>query len=122
MKPLNLKKALPYVPEILLAIAAGTTFMGDLLSTSTINYFMLGCLLILLTLIIWKNKYFALILSFILGLSSFYMLLAVLSEYSEFPAGDRAGLQLLAVGMSLFTSLLVIAFFLPKKYIFNREI
>jgi len=122
MIPLNLKKALPYVPEILLVIAAGTTFMGDLISTSTINYFMLGCLLILLTLIIWKNKYFALILSFILGVGSFYMLLAVLSEYSEFPAGDRDGLQLLAVGMSLFTSLLVVAFFLPKKYIFNREI
>jgi hypothetical protein len=121
LKSFTVKMILPYLPEILLFIAAGITFMGDLIWTSTVNYFMLGCLLLLSTLIIWKDKYFAFIISIILGLGSFYMLIAVLSAYSKFPAGDRDGLQLLVVGMSIFTSLLVIALFLPMKYIFKKE-
>ncbi len=78
---------------------------------------MIGCWLILSTLVIWKNKYFALVLSSILGLISFYMLLAVLSAFKKFPSGDINGLQLLLVGASLFISLLVIAIYLPRKYL-----
>jgi hypothetical protein len=77
---------------------------------------MIACGLILSTLIIWKNKYFALSLSIILALVSLYMLLAVFSEYKEFPSGDRSGLQLLLVGGLIFISLLAVSIFLPRKY------
>jgi len=116
MKSLNLKKTLPYLPEILLFGAIGISILGELIETSSVNYFMIACGLILSTLIIWKNKYFALSLSVILGLVSFYMILAVLSEYKEFPSGDRNGLQLLFVGGLIFISLLTVSIFLPRKY------
>lgn len=116
MKSSNLKKIWRYLPEILLFMAIGISFLGELLEASRINYFMIVCGLILSTLIIWKNKYFALSLSIILGLVSLYMLLAVFSEYKEFPSGDRNGLKLLLVGGLLFTSLLAISILLPRKY------
>jgi len=116
MKSLNLKKTLPYLPEILLFIAIGISFLGELIETSGINYFMIACGLILSTLIIWKNKYFALSLSIILALVSLYMLLAVFSEYKKFPSGDRNGLQLLLAGGLIFISLLTVSIFLPRKY------
>ena len=123
MKSLNPKKALPYLPEILLFIAIGISFLGELIETSSVNYFMIACGLILFTLIIWKNKYFALSLSIILGLVSFYMLLAVFSEHKEFPSGDRNGWQLLLVGGLIFTSLLAVSIFLPRKYFnINKQI
>jgi hypothetical protein len=116
MKLLILKRTLPYLPEILLFIAIGISFVGEIIETSRVNYFMIGCGLILSTLIIWKNKYFALSLSIILGLVSFYMLLAVFAEYNEFPSDDRNGWQLLFVGGLIFTSLLAVSIFLPRKY------
>jgi hypothetical protein len=116
MKSLKLKGMLPYLPEALLFTAITISFLGELIETSSANFFMIGCGAILWILVIWKNRYFALCLAVILGLVSCYMLFAVFSEYKKFPSGDTDGLTLLFIGGLIFTSLLVISFFLPKKY------
>jgi hypothetical protein len=120
MKSLSLKKALSYLPEALLFIAAVLSFLGELIATSRINYFLISCMFMIITLIIWKNKYVALGMAIILGLVSCYMLLAVFSEYSEFASGDSNGLKLLLAGGSLFISLLVVSIFLPRKYLISN--
>jgi hypothetical protein len=117
MKGINLKNILSFTPEILLLLASGIYFIAELIATSRLSYPAIACALIVLILVILKNKVFAILLSVILGLVSIYMLLAVLSEYSEFPRGDLKGTQLLLVGSLLFTSLLTIALTLPKKYL-----
>jgi len=117
MKSFNLKRLVKYLPELLLFIVIGISFSMEVIKTSNVNYLLIFCLLILFTLIIWKNKYFALTLSIILGIVSFYMLFAVFSEFREFPSDDRNGWQLLLVGGLLFISLLTVSIFLPRKYI-----
>ncbi|HLT72323.1 MAG TPA: hypothetical protein VKZ75_06705 [Cyclobacteriaceae bacterium] len=116
MKSLSLKSGLPYLPEILLSIAVAISFLGELIETSNANYFLILCGLVLSILVVWKNKFFALGISTILGLVSFYMIFAVLSEYKEFPPGSISGLVLLFVGESIFVTLFVISIFLPIKY------
>lgn len=83
--------------------------------------FAIACALVLGTLVIWKNKYFALVLSIALGPASAYMLVAVFSEYHEFLPSDKNGLQLQLVGGLLFTSLLMISIFMPKKYFVRKN-
>jgi len=122
MKASTPTNARPYLPEILLAIAVAVSFFGEFTATSNVNYFMIFCGLILFILVLWKNKFFALTISLLLGFISFYMMFAVLSEYMEFPPRDRNGLELLIVGELIFGSLLVISFLLPKKYFaFDKE-
>lgn len=122
MKALTLANARLYLPEILLAAAVGVSFFVEFIATSKVNYVMIFCGLILSILVVWKNKFFALIISLFLGFISFYMMFAVLSEYMEFPPHGRNGLELLVVGEVIFGSLLVISFLLPKKYFaFNKE-
>lgn len=87
-----------------------------MIETSNANYFLILCGLVLSILVVWKNKFFALGISTILGLVSFYMIFAVLSEYKEFPPGSISGLVLLFVGESIFVTLFVISIFLPIKY------
>ncbi|MDH6535325.1 hypothetical protein D0T51_09115 [Parabacteroides sp. 52] len=65
----------------------------------------------------WKNLTVSMVSSILFGLGSLYMVLAVVSEYSEFPAGDPEGLRLLLVGISLFGGLAIMAFIMPWKYI-----
>lgn len=117
MKSFNKEKIIPYLPEILLGTAIGISFIGELIETSNVNYFVFFCGLILSTLIIWKNKFFALTISIVLGVLSLYMMFAVFSEYREFPPGDRGGLELLVVGEVIFLSLLLISILLPGKYL-----
>ena len=122
MKSLRLRNSLSYLPEVLLAVAIGVSFCVELIATSNVNYFMIFCGLILTILVVWKNKFFALIISLFLGFISLYMMFAVFSEYMESPPRDRNGLELLVVGEVIFGSLLVISFLLPKKYFaFNKE-
>jgi Na+/H+-dicarboxylate symporter len=71
-------------------------------------------------LLIWKNKFLAFFISVVLGIVSFFFLLACFSEYSEFSAEDPAGTTLLLVGCSIFIPLIVISIVMPIKY-FHKE-
>lgn len=115
MRSSSLTKAKLYVPEILLFAVVGVGFFGELIETGNVNYLMMTIAAVLTVLVVSKNKYLAAVLSVILGVGSCYFLLAVFAEFSEFSNG-RDGLPLLIAGGTLFTSLLVISIFLPRKY------
>lgn len=117
MKHLSTKVILAYFPELLLFIGIVVCFAMDLMNTGNVNYFMIFAAMILTGIVVSKNKYFVLSISILLGLLSVYMMLALLSEYHEFPAMDPRSIQMLTVGSLLFGSLLVISFYLPKKYL-----
>ena len=115
----NYKLALSYVPEIsILAIAiswiVADFFMG---TTSALNYVLLGVIVFIAVMIKWKIKALAISFAVILGIGSLFMLLAVLSEFREFPQGDPEGLKLLLIGSSIFIGTLVISVWMPQKYI-----
>ncbi|WP_353129920.1 hypothetical protein [Parapedobacter pyrenivorans] len=117
MKTEIVKRALPYTPEILLLIAGIVCFLGELISASSINGFLFIGVLAILALLIWKNKFLALSIAVLLGGASVFFLLALLSEFSEFPTGSPEGWQMLFVGGAIFGSLLAVSFIMPKKYL-----
>ncbi len=122
MKTPKVKRVLSYLPEILILLTAVYWFADNLSAPSSrINYLMIGIILFISGLLILKNKTMALFLSLALGVGSIYMLLAVLSEYKEFPAGSPEGLKLLLIGTLLFSIILLSAVFLPIKYFRNNK-
>lgn len=111
-----IKDGLYYIPEILILLVSVYWFLDGLLGSSYINYLMLGIIAFISGLIILKNKFMALFMSIIIGLGSLYMILAVVSEYSEFPAGSAEGLKLLLTGTSIFVTTIIMSIILPIKY------
>lgn len=77
---------------------------------------MVFAILSVLTLMLWKNKYLALVIAIVLGAVSLFFMLAVFAEYSEFPSGNKDGWQLLLTGTLLFGSLFAISLIMPRKY------
>ncbi|MEY3423118.1 MAG: hypothetical protein RIR48_3448 [Bacteroidota bacterium] len=116
MKYYSSKNLWAYLPEIFLLLSIGFVLIMDWIKTSSVNYFMICFGVILLILIMSKNKYLAIGLAIILGSLSCYMLFALLSEYNEFPSGDSRGTILLTTGSLIFCSLLIISMLLPLKY------
>lgn len=116
MKAGKVRKVLPYIPEILLLVAAMVCFLGEWIGASSFNGIIAFGILTIALLLIWKNKYLALSIAILLGGASVYFLLALLSEFNEFPAGNQERWQLLLIGGAIFGSLLVASLIMPKKY------
>jgi len=115
----TLKKVLPFIPEIILLLVS-LLWIYDLFAGNPLNYFLVAISVAIITLLILRNKYLALGLSILLGIGNCYMILAVISEFREFPAGDSAGTSLLLTGILIFTTFLFIAVAMPVKY-FKRD-
>ena len=112
----NFRVGIRYAPEFLLLIGGMFCLVGEWLETSSVNGVMGFGILVIVALLLCKNKYLALTISAILGLVSVFLMLATFAEYSEFPSGSSEGWQLLLVGMLIFGSLLVVSLIMPKKY------
>lgn len=122
MKAIPFKKILSYLPEASMLGVGLYWFIDNLLvSPSYINYPILAVILFVLVLIIWRVKAFAITLSVLLSLGSLYMVLAVISEYREFPSGDPDGKRLLFTGLAIFLSLIVMSAIMPIKY-FKKKV
>ncbi len=115
------KKCRLHLPEILIALSAAFCLLGDMVYASLgfISLLSALTLLSLLVLVTWRNRFFALSLSFFFGVVSFCMLLAVLAAFMKFPAGH--GWQLLIPGAGLFGGLMAASIYLPRKYMHQLQ-
>ncbi len=121
MNNIQFKKILSYLPEVSFLGVALYWFIDNLLvSPHYINYPILIVILFIVALIIWKIKAFAITLSAVLSIGSLYMILAVISEYKEFPTGDPDGYKLLFTGLAIFISLIGMSVLMPFKYFKKR--
>jgi len=87
-------------------------------SSTLLNPVAISLILLLFLELITKNLIVTLFSSFIIGFLSLYMMLAVISEYREFPAGDAEGKTLLIVGLSIFISSLLLSSFMSVRRLF----
>ena len=87
-------------------------------SASLFNPVAIALMLLLFLELIINNLILTLLSSSIIGLLSIYMMLAVISEYREFPAGDAEGKTLLIVGLSIFISSLLLSAFMSVRRLF----
>lgn len=121
MKTQRLKNVLSFFPEAILLSMTLFMLIADLLKSSSVNYIVLVLIGLILGMIFLKNKCIAILISSLIALGSAYMLLAVLSEYYEFPAGDTEGIKMLLFGFLLFVSVIILAVVMPFKYFRKKE-
>lgn len=121
MRTINFKKTLSYIPEVSLLIISLFWFFESLIRTSEVNYLMILLTLAVAAIMIWRIKSLALILSAVLALVSLFMLLAVFSEFNEFPKGSAEGTKLLLTGSLIFTTLLGMSALMPIKYFAKKK-
>jgi len=120
MKASKIRKVFPYTLEILLLMAAVVCFIGEWIGASSFNGIIAFCILAIAILLIWKNKYLALSIAVLLGGASAFFLLALLSEFHEFPVENQERWQMLLIGSAIFGSLLVASLIMPRKYFVNN--
>ncbi len=109
-----LKQTISYLPEVGILSLSGILFISHL---PVINYPILVIMLLILITMMWRLKSLAIISAFLIGFGSFYMMLATGSEYRDVVEAGGNGTKLLTSGLLIFGFTLVMAIFLPSKYL-----
>lgn len=121
MNKINISKILSYIPELIILVVSIFWFVENLLVSGFINYLSLAIIFIVSALLIWKSKVLAIIVTVTLGSGCILMLLAVISEFREFPSGDPTGAKLMVTGSVIFITLAAITICMPVKYLLNNQ-
>ena len=101
------------LPEYLLLLA---TFFYWISVGKLLNPIALVLIGILILQILFKNKVVGIIIPSILIMGSFYMLLALLSEFHEFPAFNADAAALLVTGLLMICPTMAISGIMVYKY------
>ena len=92
-----MKKYILDLPEFILVALSTYWFLDNSIGA---NHFYFIILVIFLLQIYFKNKYVGFLLAWFISLFSLYLVLAVISEYRDFPTLTSEGaLKLLVVGL-----------------------
>jgi hypothetical protein len=109
----KLKKILLQLPEYLL-ITAVVFYWGS--AGRVINPIAIVLIIGLILQIIFKNRIVGIIIPSLLILTSFYMLLALMSEFNEFPTFNAEAKKLLFWGLSYFISTIIVSGLMIYRY------
>lgn len=109
----NLKKITLLIPEFLLVLAVLFYWVS---TANLLNPFAIVLLLALIGQMIFKNKVVGLIIPSFLILASLFLLLALMSEFNEFPTFSYEAKRLLFVGLTFFISTIVVSGIMIYKY------
>ena len=108
--------------EILNVLAQAFLIIGVVFywkeSATLLNPVAIALILLLVAELLSKNLIVTFLTSTVIGLLSLYMILAVVSEYRDFPIGDKEGVRLLYIGISLFVSSLVLSVLMTARRLF----
>lgn len=110
----TLKAILSRIPEYYLMLLA---FASGYKPPFYIAPFAIGLIIIFGLQAYFKNKLSGLIIACLFGLLSFYFLLAMLSEFSEFKVFGAGAKQMLLVGLPLFTINFIMTIAMVYKYV-----
>ena len=102
----NRSRRILQLPEYLL-IAAVVFYWYS--AGMTVNPIAISLIIVLIIQIIIKNRIVGIIIPSLLILTSFYMLLALMSEFNEFPTFNSDAKELLFVGLSYFISTVIVS-------------
>jgi hypothetical protein len=108
-----MKKFIFALPEYLLI---GSVVFYWVSTANVFNPFAIVLILVLILQIIFKNKVVGLVIPSLLIVASLYMLLALFSEFREFPQFNSEAKLLLFVGLSYFLLTISVASLMIYKY------
>lgn len=109
----KLKKILLELPEYLLIFAV-IFYWGS--AGKVINPIAIVLIIGLILQIIFRNRTVGIIIPSLLILTSFFMLLALMSEFNEFPTFNADAKKLLFVGLSYFISTIIVSGLMIYRY------
>ena len=98
---MQVKKYLLLLPEGIILALTGYWFVDNYVVSNHINLIALTVSIVVVSQIIIKNKFLGLVISSAISLFSWYMILAVFSEFREFETVTFESLQLLLFGLLL---------------------
>jgi hypothetical protein len=96
-----MKKYLLLLPEGIVLALTGYWFLENYVVSNHINFIALAVFLVVVFQIIIKNKFLGIVIASVISLFSWYMILAVFSEFKEFETVTSESLQLLLFGLLL---------------------
>jgi hypothetical protein len=96
-----MKKYVLLLPEFILLCITAYWFIDNFVLQNHFNPYAFGLLLVLLFQVFFQNKIVGFSLATIILLFSLYMVLAVISEFNDFPTASAAAFQLLSFGLLL---------------------
>ncbi|MFP9113541.1 hypothetical protein ACLI1A_06345 [Flavobacterium sp. RHBU_3] len=97
-----MKKHLLLFPELFFAALAIYWAYENFTASSSVNYIALVVVVVMLFQMVFGKRVLGLIMGAMLTMFSFYMMLAVVSEYRDFPEGDPAGTRFLFTALGFF--------------------
>ena len=114
-----IKTVILQLPEYLLIAAVVFYWFSAGLA---VNYIAIGLIIVLILQIIFKNRIIGIIIPSILVMICLYMLLALMSEFNEFPTFSSDAKELLFVGLSYFISTIIVSGIMIYKYAIFEEL
>ncbi|MEO4004541.1 hypothetical protein [Flavobacterium sp. CAU 1735] len=115
-----MKSVVKNLPEYILMGLAVFSFVETLIVKGQINYLMVVVLAIMAAQLVFKNRYFGIFIGLVVGLVSFGLFLAVLTDYRKFPEVTSKAIELITVGSLLSLAGAILAAVMLFKY-FNQE-
>jgi len=109
----NWKSLILALPEYLLIVAVIFYWFS---AGFGINPFAIGLIALLVFQLIFKNRIIGLMIPSLLALVSCYMLLALMSEFNEFPSFNAEAQELLFVGLTFFLSTILVSGIMVYEY------
>lgn len=113
----NFKQILLKLPEYLLMAAVMFYWVS---AGMVINPVAIVLIVILILQIIFKNRTIGLVIPIVLIMTCLYMLMALISEFNEFPTFNTDAKKLLFVGLSYFISTITVAGIMIYKYTMTK--
>jgi len=109
----SFKKIILRLPEYLLIGAVLFYWMSAGL---VVNYIAIGLIIAIILQMIFKNKVVGIAIPLLLILTCLYMLLALISEVSEFPSFNSEAQTLLFTGLAYFFTTMFVSAIMIYKY------
>lgn len=108
-----MKKLVLEIPEYFLIAAVLFYWVS---TANALNLFAISLLILLILQIIFKNKILGTLIPIVLILACLFLLLALFSEFREFPSFNSEAKTLVFVGLTYFISTLFISGVMIYKY------
>ncbi|MFY8008702.1 MAG: hypothetical protein ACOVNW_03350 [Flavobacterium sp.] len=116
-----MKKYVLFLPEFILMSVSAFWLIDNYIIQHHFNPYAFGVLVLLLLQVFFQNKIIGFALATLVSLFSLYMVLAVISEFNDFPTASAEAFQLLGFGLLLcffgFSAAIAMFYkFLPKIF------
>jgi VIT1/CCC1 family predicted Fe2+/Mn2+ transporter len=96
-----MKKYVLLLPEFILLCITAYWFIDNFTIQNHFNPYAFGVFVVLLLQVFFQNKFVGFLLATLISLFSLYMVLAVISEFNDFPTASAEAFQLLSFGLLL---------------------